>query len=268
MKYIKYPGDRAEDLLREIDRDQLFPDSFRAHGVAVVRGAIPAGVMDQWARAWKEFQVEHLAAGRKIDPYNPVVLHEALSDVLSGIYSHPALLDVMETLYPNLAFYGQRFVLKDASSRGSVFLHQDYPYDLGLPEKTSVFLPFAPMSADNGGLFFYAGTHHFGYLGDAGEINRDVLEPAWPVLSPAVTPGDIVLMHACTWHGSAPYVAGPDRIVAQITYQPASDPSSKELLRGTTSSTFPLGQIDREILFKRCRTSRLRELQEQLSRAP
>src|SRR6185369_6134762 len=94
----------------------------------------------------------------------------------------------------------------------------------------------------NGGMAFLPGTHHAGYLGDVGEIDIAATAPDWPILRPTLAPGDILLMHDCTWHGSEPHVSGPDRVLAQLQYQPASDPSSIELLRGTDTGHVKLPQ--------------------------
>jgi hypothetical protein len=263
MKHITCPWDLLNKSLSNVDQPPLDVKHYRNLGVVVVRNAVPVALIADWGRAWDEFQRATLGGERKVDPYNPVVLHEAPSQVLDNIHSHPALLDLLQKLYPDLALYVQRFVIKDKQSRQPVFVHQDYCYDLGMPEKTSVFLPLGPMTPQNGGLFFYPGTHLLGYLGDAGELDPAILDPDWPVVGPSLEPGDLVLMHECTWHGSFAHTGGPDRIVVQITYQPASDPSGIKLLRGQ-SSGMPLGLIDRDALFVRSRTSRLRELQAEL----
>ena len=260
MKSIPCPWNVLRESLPYVEQSQLDIPRLRALGVVVVRNAVPQAIIGEWIAAWSEFQREALAAGRKVDPYNPVVLHEPASDELMAIHRHPVLLDLMEQLYPDLALYVQRFVIKDANSRQPVFLHQDYCYDLGMPEKTSMFLPLGPMNPDNGGLMFYPGTHLLGYLGDAGELDPAILDPDWPVVAPSLEPGDLVLMHECTWHASLPHTKGPDRIVVQMTFQPADDPSGIELLRGK-SPGMPLGSIDRDALFVRSRSSRLRELQ-------
>jgi hypothetical protein len=79
--------------------------------------------------SWRDFQEARLANGRDMDPFNPVVLNEAVSDDLANLYRHPVLLDVMEAIYPDLGFYTQRFVLKDRHNRQPVFLHQDFSYN-------------------------------------------------------------------------------------------------------------------------------------------
>ena len=63
-----------------------------------------------------------------------------------------------------------------------------------------------------------------------------------------------------------PHLAGPDRIVVQVTYQPSSDPSSVELLRGRWRTDIRLADLPRERFFTRSRASRLRELQAEVDR--
>lgn len=261
MNFIPCPWNQIAGSIERVEQTCLDKADYQRLGVVVLRNAIPADVMAFWIEAWTAFQRIELKEGRQIDPFNPVVLHERVTPALAEIHRHPVLLDLMQRLYPDLALYVQRFVIKDKHSKKDVFIHQDYCYDLGLPEKTSVFLPLGPMNPDNGGLMFFPGTHSLGYLGDAGELNRHILDPDWPVVCPSLQPGDLVLMHECTWHGSGPHIQGPDRVVVQMTFQPASDPSGIELLRGNSPLGMPLGLIDREALFVRSRTSRLRELQ-------
>ena len=126
-------------------------------------------------------------------------------------------------------------------------------------------LPLGPMNPDNGGLVLYPGTHHLGFLGDAGEINLDILDSQWPAVAPELEPGDLILMHDCTWHASSPRKSEQERIMVQITYQPASDPSTTKVLRGNSNTGVSLTNIAREDLFKRSRAGRLQELQAQVS---
>jgi hypothetical protein len=113
---------------------------------------------------------------------------------------------------------------------------------------------------------FYPGTHQLGYLGDAGEIDPDILDSDWPVISPSLEVGDVALMNSLTWHRSGPHVSGPDRVMADIIYQPASDPSGVALLRGEWRTEIFLKVRSNERLFKRSRTSMLKERQAKLDR--
>jgi Phytanoyl-CoA dioxygenase (PhyH) len=263
MQYI--PAGRIRGLVSQLDSTEFSVDIYKQTGVFVVRKAIPARWIGAWQEAWREFYAESLAADRNVNPFNPVVVNEAVPPVLAAIHRCPDLLDIMERIYPDLGLYMQRFLLKDRKSRTPVFLHHDFGYDCGWPEKTAAFIPLSPTDADNGSLVFYPGTHLFGYLGDVGEFDPDIIDPDWPAICPALEPGDIALMHECTWHASPPYVHGPDRVLVQVTYQPANDPSSAALLRGNWRTEFRFGEL-REKFFKRSRASRLRELQAEVDR--
>ena len=246
--------------------DELSVDVYRRTGVAVLRHALPQSLVAQWMDAWSRFYNSDVGVARSVDPFNPVLLREPVSAELATMHRHPLLLDVMERIYPDLGLFIQRFLLKDVQSRAPVFVHQDFGYDIGWPEKTSMFVPLSPMTPENGGMLFYPGTHRLGYLGDVGEIDVAAVAPDWPVVCPALAPGDLVLMHECTWHGSGPHVGGPDRVLAQIQYQPASDPSCIAVLRGRSDTAVRVDDDVRGALFKRSRSSRVRELQEELSR--
>ena len=266
MNYIEFPEHLQDDMLQKMDQNHLIPESYRQFGALILRRVIPSELIDEWIDAWKAFYLAKLADGRMLDPYNQVVLHEPVPEVLEKVHLHPVLLDIMQGLYPDLGFYLQRFIIKDSHNREAVFPHQDFCYNLGWPDKTSVMLPLGPMNPDNGGLVLYPGTHHLGYLGDAGEIDLDILDPKWPVVAPELEPGDLILMHDCTWHSSPPRKSDLERIMLQITYQPASDPSTTKVLRGNSNMGLSLMTIERDRFFKRSRAGRLQELQAQVNK--
>ena len=263
MTYIRR-GD-IDGYLSQLDSTVFSPSVYAATGVFVLRNAIPSASVASWQDAWSSFHRQ--LEDRKIDPFNPVVVHEEIPEVLAGIHRCPELLDTMQMIYPDLALYMQRFVVKDRRSRAPVFLHHDFGYDLGWPEKTAVFVPLTEANAGNGGLTFFPGTHALGYMGDVGEINPEVLEPGWPSVTPSLRPGDIAMMHECTWHSSSTPTTDVDRVLVQITYQPANDPSGVALLRGEWRTDLRLGDVPRDRLFRRSRTSRLIELQAEADRS-
>lgn len=254
------------DLIVKADSTELAPDIYREVGFFIVRRVIPQDRVKQWQHEWSRFYEEKLLNNRNVDPFNPVHVHEALPQVLAEIHKCPELLDVMQILYPDLALFMQRFVIKDHNSRNPVFVHNDFCYDYGWPEKTTVFVPLTISNQDNGGISFYPGTHHFGYLGDAGEVNTEILNSDWPLVCPSLEPGDIALCHTCTWHCSPPHGSGPDRVLVQATFQPASDPSSTALLRGEWQTRYRLSDLPRDKFFIRSRSTRLRELQAEVNR--
>ena len=254
--------EKLRQLLPQLDSHEFSPDVFEKTGIFIIRGAIPLETLSLWQTAWQEFYDSGLTSDRPINKYNPVAVDQEPPPVLAKMHEHPGLLDIVEkALGPDIALYNQRFVIKDHQSRGPVFAHQDFPYHLGWPTKASAFVALGPVTPENGGLFFYPGSHQYGYFGDAGEVNTEILGPDWPKICPSLEPGDVALMNSSTWHGSGPHVSGPDRIVADIIYQPADDPSGIALLRGHWQTEIFLDRKQRDRLFIRSRASRLKELQ-------
>lgn len=266
MKKIGVPGITA--LLPRMDSEIFDPDVFSQSGLFVIRKAIPAPELARWREEWDAFYAAHLAGGENVSRFNPVSIDLAVPPVLQAVHQSPALLDIVEQVFgPDLALYNQRFVIKDKYRLGDIFVHSDFPYHYGWPNKASAFLALGPVNRDNGGMFFYPGTQQFGYLADTGELDPSVLPAGWPVISPSLEAGDVVLMHSATWHGSHPFSHGPDRILADIIYQPADDPSGVALLRGQWQTELRIDQDMKNRLYKRSRVTRLVELQKKLDAA-
>lgn len=258
--------EKIRALLPQLDAAELNVDVYRQVGVFVLRRALPAAVVQGWQSAWQAFYAGTLAAGRKVYTSNPVAVSETLPPELAVVCRHEKLLDIAEKLHgPDIAICVERVLVKDHHSRAAVVMHQDFPYQTGWPDKTSVFVPLDPANADNGGMIFYPGTHHYGYLGDAGEINLDIFG-GWTAFCPRLEPGDVVLMHPFTWHGSGPHRHGSDRVTVQICYQPSDDPSGTELLRGQWRTEIFVGDPSPERLFRRSRVGRLREMQAEIDK--
>lgn len=256
--------EKIRELLPKLDSELFSREVFDQAGVFVVRKAIDADTIRVWQTVWADFYAAELSSGRHVNKFNRVAVEESLPPVLAAIHQHKSLLDIAEQVFgPDIGLYNQRFVIKDQYSRDPVFLHHDSPYHLGWPNKASAFVALSEVTPENGGLIFYPGTHQFGYLGDAGEINPDILQEGWPTISPYVEAGDVVLMNSLTWHRSGPHVGGPDRVIADIIYQPASDPSSNALLRGEWRTEIFLNHtsVSNRDIFRRSRTSRLTEMQ-------
>ncbi len=253
-------------LLPLLDSATFSNDVFAATGIFVIRQVISAPILHEWQLAWAQF-TERLRTegGRNVNRFNPVAVDETPPPPLADMHKHAALLDIVQEAFgPDIALYNQRFVVKDKDSLGPVFTHQDYCYHRGWPVKASAFVALSPMTPENGGMIFYPGTHQFGYLGDAGEIDPKVLGPNWPELTPSLEPGDVALMNSCTWHRSGPHVAGPERVLADIIYQPADDPSGAALLSGQWRTELFFNELSGKNLFKSCRSGRLRELQQKI----
>ncbi len=233
---------------------------FELTGLLVFKGAIATDAVASWRIAY-----DNLSNPDRTPEYNPVAVNEAaLQPVLHLIATHPVILAAVTEIFgPDIALYNQRFIVKDKHARDPVFLHQDTPYHIGWPQKASAFVALSNVTAENGGLIFYPSTHKLGYLGDAGEINRELVRGEGVGIE--LSQGDFVIMHSALWHESGANTNGIDRILADIIYQPASDPSGIELLQGewkTTAPRIPLSLRDK--LLVRSRASRLRDLQTEI----
>lgn len=222
-----------ESLVDKIESTEFNKNVFEKTGLFIVKNALPQSLVKEWKEEWDNFYKEKLADGRNVNVNNPVDLKENLPEKLALIYKNDILLNFAEQVFgENVALLNHRFVIKDKFSPGEVFLHHDFCYHIGFPNKASFFVPISYSGKKNGGLTFYLGTHTYGYLGDAGEIDSDQFNEKWTQYTPELEPGDFAIMNSLLWHKSGINEAGIDRIVADIIYQPANDPSSKELLRG------------------------------------
>lgn len=221
------------ELASRISSDKFDLAVFREAGVFVLRNAIAAPVMRGWQQEWQAFYDEKLRDGRDVNRANPVSLSEQLPATLARMYHDPAYADTLkQVLGPDVALYNHRFVIKDAFSRDKVFLHQDSCYHLGNLNKCSIFTPLSEVDESNGGMSFHLGSHKLGFLGDAGEINPDSFDLKFTKVTPALSPGDFVIMNSSLWHESGPNISGVNRILADTIFQPADDPTGKELLHG------------------------------------
>lgn len=215
------------------------PDVFKEVGFFVMRDAIPEAVVQRWQMEWNDFYTNQLKNGRSVNRANPVALTEKLPGTLATMYREPIFAETLKHVFgEHVALYNHRFVIKDAYSLDKVFLHQDSCYHLGSLNKCSVFVPLSIVNEDNGGLSFHAGSHKMGFLGDAGEIDPSSFDMVWPKVTPALHPGDFVVMNSSLWHESGPNKNGVNRILADMIMQPANDPTGKELLSGTWQTDF------------------------------
>jgi ectoine hydroxylase-related dioxygenase (phytanoyl-CoA dioxygenase family) len=255
----------VKNLIDKIESTEFDKEVYDATGLFVVRKAIPLDKVKEWKEEWDRFYEKSLANGRNVNVNNPVDLKEELPENLANIYKNKTLLDTAELVFgKNVALLNHRFVIKDKFSPGEIFLHHDYCYHIGMPNKASFFVPLSYAGKKNGGLTFYLGTHKYGYLGDAGEIDPDQFNDQWPQYTPELQPGDFIIMNSVLWHKSGVNEAGIDRIVADIIYQPANDPSGKELVRGEWQTDVFIQHSNLINYFKTSRVKKIRALTEKV----
>jgi hypothetical protein len=192
-------------------------------------------------------------------PFHLTEVRFELSHPLAAILREPALLQLAGQFFGgDVGLYNIRIVKKDTTDLAPVFLHQDIGYQHGSMERYSLFIPLTTCDASNGGLTFYPGTHRFGYLGDAGGL-RDVAPETLRRPTPAVEPGDVVVMDSCLWHGSGPNVTGAERVYYDLHINPANDTATRHVVCGSGHSDWALS-YDHDFLFDNSRTQRLRAL--------
>lgn len=268
MRTLDSLKEEVRGLLPAMEGERFDPQVFARSGVFVVRGAVAKGVVEEWKQEYYR-QIEAEREKSRYKSYHPVEFLD-LKAGLDGMWRHPDLLKVASQIYgADVGLFKRRFVIKDQNFRGNVFLHQDTAYQIGSVEKTSFFLALTEAGPRNGGMVFYPGTFRFGYLGDAGEINRQILPPDWPTLHPSLAPGDMAVMQSMTWHESSAFVEGPDRIITDFIYQKADDPSTIEVVAGeggweANFLNAKRGENFQTALFQRSRTTTINDLKRQL----
>ena len=250
---------KRDYLIDKIDSTSFNKEIYDQSGVFIIRNAIPKDIIEEWQNEWDNFYESNLSQGREINTANPVALKEKLPEKLAYLYRNESLVNLAKQIHgENIALYNHRFVIKDKFSLDNVFLHNDSCYHLGYLNKCSFFVPLTYTGESNGGLKFYLGTHKYGYLGDAGEINADAFKEEFTIISPSLYPGDVAIMHSSTWHESGPNVDKIDRILADIHYQSSDDPTGKELLSGEWKTDFWYSMEDPTKYFKNSRILKLK----------
>lgn len=155
------------------------------------------------------------------------------------------------------------FFRKDKENVKKVMLHNDLDYMAGASEAYSFFFALTDANQSNGGLIIYPATHNFGSLGDAGEINADVLPDGYPIIRTDLRAGDLLIMHSAIWHCSGENLTGNDRVYLELKVKAANDPTANVLVAGTSTSEFK-NKIRKDLLFLNSREQRLKALYAEL----
>ena len=249
------------DAIDAMDADKIDPENYKKTGIAIVRGAVPKQKISEWTSIWDDHRKQTLGVSRALENVSNPVEIKKLPQALLDISSSSHIVEHLKPVFgDSIGLFHKRFVVKDASSKGAVILHQDSGYHVGSFEKASMFMALKPVSEANGAMYLFPGTYRFGYLGDAGAINKEVLPENWPVVTPSLAPGDFMLMNSLTWHGSVPFVKGDERVMTDFIYQPASDPSTIETVSGEDGWNGSFLTESRDDIFLQCRSSKLREI--------
>jgi ectoine hydroxylase-related dioxygenase (phytanoyl-CoA dioxygenase family) len=229
-------------------------------GVFIVKNAFKPATIDSYASTYfKELNGPELE--RNSMHLTEVKIHA--QNRLNDIVLEPEFQNIAATFFQgNVGTDFIRVVKKDRTNVQPVFLHQDTCYQVGGFDRYSLFIPLTPCNFDNGGLVLYLGTHHFGYLGDAGEIS-DVLPSGYPKICPNLIPGDALIMHSATWHESPENKTLSDRVYLEAHIQDSNDPTTKIEICGQRNSEWVM-HLTQDQLFHSSRAQRIKRLQQEI----
>jgi mRNA-degrading endonuclease RelE of RelBE toxin-antitoxin system len=164
-----------------------------------------------------------------------------------------------------------RIVKKDIRNSSAVFCHQDTGYQVGSFDRYSLFICLTDNNHLNGGMVVYPATHKFGYLGDAGEISKNISKK-YLKICPDLKVGDVLVMHSALWHESDKNFTKSNRIYLEIHIQNIDEPTTKYNILGSRNkilkplfqknNIFSNSRVSRIISFKK----KIRLLEKKLSR--
>lgn len=256
--YVQHPGGLLR-ALRDAERA-----AYERDGAAVVRGVVPDAwitrlraavtrLMDQPPASSQDYAA---AGGPRffaqafpwlLDPdFRTWVLDGPLGELAHQVLPHASAI---------LFFYDQVFA-KEPGTAARTPWHQDIPYlPLRGDDILRIWVPLDPVTVDNGAVHYLKGSHRWGVVyhpkgfretagtraaydgsqfADQADFDAEYDRHEWLVAE--AVPGDVVLHHPCTVHGTRETVtASPRRAVANMYAGEAVtwDPHPANMFRNT-----------------------------------
>lgn len=224
-------------------------------GVFVLRNPFSKQVFEYYRSA---YLLSKTALERQ--PYHLTMVRAAHNHELNRILFEPEFINIVSGFFNgNVGSDYVNIFRKDKYDKKPVFLHQDSSYIIGDFNKYSIFISLTECYNENGGLSVYPGTHHYGHLGDAGEIAADILPNGYPKIKINTKPGDVLIMHSAIWHESPENQDLTERVYLEIKIRDANDSSTKTVICGHRNSLWANSLTPDEI-FKNSRAQKLRDL--------
>ena len=155
-----------------------------------------------------------------------------------------------------------RVIKKDALNTSKVFCHQDTGYQIGSFERYSLFIALTKNNYSNGGLILYPCTHKIGYLGDAGEISKNVTKK-FVKIKTDLNIGDVLIMHSALWHESGVNKKKTDRIYFEIHIQSSEEPTTRYNILGKRKKSLNIN-LNFKKIFSNSRKQRIKNFQKQI----
>jgi hypothetical protein len=234
---------KTTNIPLNIENNCFDKEIYDKSGIFIIKNFIDKTKIKELQNIWNDYYGELIKnGGRKIDNTNFVNFKNELPDKILNFWKSEYIKNISNLIYGNnVALYHSRVLIKDKNSENKVFLHQDYCYHLGFPNKSNLFIPLFDYNKTHGTLSFYPGTHQYGFLGDAGEIDKSKFYP-WEKITPNINAGDVVIMNSCLWHESEKNISDIDRVMFDIIIQPSNDPSGSQLICGDWETNFWIGR--------------------------
>lgn len=235
---------------------QLEPTNFGKFGFQVVRDFLDQEEISRLLAAQNKAKV------REFHPVAQDLNSRDEIDVLNPSMRATICESFSALLGPNMGLTGARFLVKPPLSKDLVKPHQDLGYHIGSFEQLSVFVALSVSNSQNGGIWLVPGSHHLGYLGDAGSLQR--FYPEHASVCPNLMPGDALVMHCATVHYSNENNTNAPRTLFEILLCPEQQAWRIDTVCAEQSSTSVFGDINpRELtLFKSSRAQRLQKIRQ------
>lgn len=253
----------SRKIKKLIDKEKYFGNSVNHKlleelGFFVIKNGLPKNIINKYHQKFLEFSESKKIKKTKKHPvevkieninfFRKIFREKHLKKLLKGFYNGQVGSDFF------------RIVKKDKKNLSAVFCHQDTGYQMGNFEKYSLFICLTDNNKLNGGMIVYPSTHKFGYLGDAGEISKN-LTKNFINICPDLKAGDVLLMHSALWHKSNKNFIKKNRIYFEIHIQNINEPNTKYNIIGkrkknitklpNTDKIFSNSRISRIINFKK-----------------
>jgi hypothetical protein len=262
MEKVKAPIAALKEMIGRTAfvSSELDSDVLKFFGFFIVTNAIEQEKIQHYERLYFDgINTPNLQAKK----FHLTAVDIAPGHSLRNVVREPEFLALASRFFQgNVGVTFIRIIRKDKENFKEVSCHHDICYHTGGLEKYSLFIPLTHCHCDNGGLVLYPGTHHYGYLGDAGTIG-DILPPEYPAVATDAMPGDILVMHSALWHYSLENKSRTDRVYIQVHLQDINESNAEIELCGARTSEWVLNMREDEI-FTSSRTQRLEELYKQL----
>lgn len=246
-------------IIKKLIKDDKFTAKTVNHkvlhdlGFFVVKNAFPLETVEKYRLKFLKFLEKKKLNKTK---QHPVEVKIDKIKYFQKIYKDKNLKKISKGFFKGRVgsdFY--RIVKKDVSNSSRVFCHQDTGYQIGGFDRYSIFLCLTNNNHLNGGMVLYPSTHKFGYLGDAGEISKNITKK-YLKICPDLKAGDALVMHSALWHESDKNIIKTNRIYLEIHIQSIDEPSTKYNILGARNKIFkPLFQKNN--IFSNSRVSRI-----------